>query len=122
MGVFSEEETNARVEVMYEAYNTTIGIEASTMIDMVNTAFIPAFAQDLSIYKDAPDLAGDRKKLYSSVKTETEKLAKMVKDAPHDMVAEAEYLCDTVKGQMSALRAMVDEAEGLLAKGLYPYP
>merc|ERR1711920_1098598 len=32
--------------------------------------------------KDAHDLAGDRKKLYASVKTETEKLEKMMKETP----------------------------------------
>merc|ERR1719229_2036870 len=72
LGVFSEEETKARAEVMYEAYNTTLSVEASTMVDMVNTAFIPAFAKDLALYKDAPDLVGDRKTLYASVKAETE--------------------------------------------------
>merc|ERR1719229_1145372 len=59
LGVFTEEETKARAEVMYEAYNTTLSIEASTMVDMVNTGFMPAFAQDLALYKDAPDLVGD---------------------------------------------------------------
>merc|ERR1712228_813226 len=122
LGVFSEEETKARAEVMYEAYNTTLTIEANTMVDMVYTGFLPAFAQDMALYKDAPELAGDRKKLFMSVRAETEKLAKMVKDAPHDMVKEAEYLCDMVKAQMVAVRALVDEAEGLLEKGLYPYP
>merc|ERR1712228_67118 len=122
LGVFTEEETKARAEVMYEAYNTTLSVEATTMVDMVNTAFIPAFAQDLALYKDAPDLAGDRKALYASVKAETEKLAQMTKDTPDDMEAEAEYLCDKVKEQMVQVRALVDEAEGLMEKGLYPYP
>jgi len=122
LGVYSEEETKARTEVMYEAYSTTLTIEANTMVDMVNTGFLPAFAQDMALYKDAPELAGERKKLYTSVKVETEKLAKMVKAAPHDMVQEADYLCETVKAQMVAVRALVDEAEGFLEKGLYPYP
>merc|ERR1712176_993284 len=122
LGVFSEEETKARAEVMYEAYNTTLSVEVNTMVDMVKTGFMPAFAQDLALYKDAHDLAGNRKALYTSVKTETEKLATMMKDAPHDMVAEAEYLCDKVKEQMVKVRSLVDEAEGILDKGLYPYP
>jgi len=92
------------------------------MIEMVRTGFLPAFAQDLSLYKDASDLAGNRKALFASVKTETEKLAKMMKEAPNDMVAEAEYLCDKVKDQMVKVRSLVDEAEGVLAKELYPYP
>ncbi|CAK0808585.1 unnamed protein product [Prorocentrum cordatum] len=122
LGVFTEEETKARAEVMYEAYNTTLNVEAETMVDMVNTGFIPAFAQDLALYKDAPDLAGSRKALYASVKTETEKLAKMMKETPHDMAAEADYLCEKVKDQMGKVRSLVDEAEGLLEKGLYPFP
>merc|ERR1712157_524385 len=90
LGVFSKEETKARAEVMYEAYNTTLSVEVNTMVDMVKTGFMPAFAQDLALYKDAHDLAGNRKALYTSVKTETEKLEKMMKEAPHDMAAEAE--------------------------------
>jgi len=122
LGVFSKEETKARAEVMYEAYNTTLSVEVSTMIDMVKTGFLPAFAQDLALYKDANDLVGNRKALYSSVKTETEKLAKMMKEAPNEVVAEADYLCDKVKEQMVKVRSLVDESEGMLHKGLYPYP
>jgi glutamine synthetase len=122
LGVFSKEETEARAESMYEAYNTTLSVEVGTMVDMVKTGFMPAFAQDLALYKDAKDLAGNRKELYASVKTETEKLEKMMKEAPHDMAAEAEYLCDKVKVQMVKVRSLVDEAEGILDKGLYPYP
>jgi len=122
LGVYSAEETKARTEVMYEAYNTTLSVEAATMIDMVKTGFVPAFAQDLALFKDAPELAGDRKKLYVSVKAEADKLEKMLKEVPHDMVAEAEYLCEKVKAQMATVRSLVDEAEGLLQARLYPYP
>mmetsp|Transcript_14312 Transcript_14312/g.38337 ORF Transcript_14312/g.38337 Transcript_14312/m.38337 type:complete len:102 (-) Transcript_14312:414-719(-) len=90
---------------------------------MVKTGFIPAFAQDLALYKDADDLLGDRKMLYGSVKTETEKLEKMLTQVPHgDLAAEAEYLCDKVKAQMAKVRSLVDDAEGMLDKRLYPYP
>jgi glutamine synthetase type III len=41
---------------------------------------------------------------------------------PHDLHEEATYLCETVKPQMLAVRAMVDKAEGLLEAGLYPFP
>ncbi|CAK0903152.1 unnamed protein product, partial [Prorocentrum cordatum] len=122
LGVFSKEETKARAEVMYEAYNTTLSVEVATMVDMVKTGFMPAFAQDLALYKDAHDLLGNRKSLYASVKTETEKLEKMMKEAPHDMAAEAEYLCEKVKVQMVKVRSLVDDAEGLLDQKLYPYP
>merc|ERR1719203_1150852 len=33
--IFQEDETKARSEVMYEAYNTTLGVEARTMVQMI---------------------------------------------------------------------------------------
>merc|ERR1712217_440725 len=123
MGVFSPEETEARAEVMYEAYNTTLSVEANTMVEMVRTGILPACAKDLATYKDAPALAGGRAKLYETISTETDKLSALMKAVPHDDLAkEAEYLCETVKPQMAAIRAAVDEAEGLLEASLYPYP
>merc|ERR1719504_60790 len=85
MAVFSPEETEARSEIMYEAYNTTLSIEAQTMIDMVETGILPACAQDLAFYKDSPSLAGDREKTYGSIKTENDKLKTILASAPDDM-------------------------------------
>merc|ERR1712039_517385 len=122
LGIFSREETDARAEVMYEAYNTTLTVEANTMVDMIRTGILPACAKDLAIYRDAPAMAGGRAKIYESISTENDKLVALLKAVPHDMVEEAEYLCNTVKPQMAELRKLVDEAEGLLEAGLYPYP
>merc|ERR1712014_124618 len=120
---WAQEKTEARAEVMYEAYNTTMGVEANTMVEMVRTGILPACAKDLATYKDAPALAGGRAKLYETISTETDKLSALMKAVPHDDLAkEAEYLCETVKPQMAAIRAAVDEAEGLLEASLYPYP
>merc|ERR1712176_1104543 len=122
LGIFSAEEVEARAEVMYEAYNTTLSVEAKTMIEMVQTGILPACAADLSVYKDSPQLAGARSKVYSGIATETDKLSSLLEKVPHDMVKEAEYLCETVKPQMHAVRQLVDQAEGLIQAGLYPYP
>merc|ERR1712217_773698 len=122
LGVLSTEETEARAEVMYESYNTTLSIEAKTMIDMVETGILPACAQDLALYRDSPSFAGDREKTYASIKVENDKLKTILAKVPHDMVQEAEFLCDTVKPQMAVVRGLVDNAEGLLRKDLYPYP
>merc|ERR1711972_1152707 len=51
MGIFSPEETEARSEIMYEAYNTTLCIEAQTMIDMVQSGILPACSKDLATFK-----------------------------------------------------------------------
>jgi len=122
MKVLSKEESAALAETMYENYITTLSIEVETMVQMVSTAFLPAFAKDLGAYKDAPELAGDRSKLYATVKAEMEKLQSVSAASPHGLKEEAAYLCNTVKPQMEALRACVDDAERLMDKSLYPYP
>merc|ERR1712039_650555 len=88
LGIFSREETEARAEVMYEAYNTTLSVEANTMVEMVRTGILPACAKDLPIYKDAPAMAGGRAKIYESISTENDKLVALLKAVPHDMVEE----------------------------------
>merc|ERR1719174_3300231 len=95
--ILSAEETEARSEVMYEAYNTTLVVEANTLVNMVQTGILPACAKDLATYKDAPSLAGDRQKVYG-----------LIKNIPEDMVKEAEYLCNVVKAQMQVVRNFVD--------------
>jgi glutamine synthetase len=122
MAVFTPEETEARSEIMYEAYITTLSIEAQTMIDMTESGILPACAKDLALYKDSLGLAGDREKVYGSIKIECDELKNTLANMPHDMAKEAEYLCETVKPQMARLRDGVDKAEGLMSKGLYPYP
>merc|ERR1712232_1524941 len=67
LGIFSAEEVEARAEVMYEAYNTTLSVEAKTMVEMVQTGILPACASDLAIYKDSPQLAGARSSVYSAI-------------------------------------------------------
>merc|ERR1712203_1276416 len=37
MGIYTPAETEARSEVMYEAYNTTLTVEAETMVRMLET-------------------------------------------------------------------------------------
>merc|ERR1712050_223840 len=70
MGIFSAEECDARAEVMFENYNTTLSVEVETLIDMIETGILPACAKD----KAKPALAGDREATYASIKTETDKL------------------------------------------------
>jgi len=122
MGVFSEEECEARAEVMFENYTTTLNIEAGTLVDMVETGILPACAKDMAKYAAMPELAGKRSTVYQSIKAETDKLKALISKKPHELRAEATYLCETVKPQLLAVRSCVDEAEGLLEAGLYPYP
>merc|ERR1719264_1859398 len=122
MKVFSSDECDARQEVMLESYNTTICVEVSTLITMVDTAIIPACAADMALYAGMTSLKGNREATYTSIKKETDELKKLFANKPHDLTAEATYLCDKVKPQMAAVRAAVDKAEGLIQQDLYPFP
>merc|ERR1712113_169615 len=114
--------SKAKQEVMFENYCTTLCVEVNTLIDMVETGIIPACARDLATYAAMPKLAGERQATYMSIKDETDKLKALNAKKPHDLQAEATYINDTIKPQMQAIRTLVDKAEGLLEKGLYPYP
>jgi glutamine synthetase len=122
MGIFEPEEVVARQELMYENYNVCVVTEAKTIVKMVDSGILPACAKDLSIYKDAPMLAGDRAHLYTAIKQENDKLKDLLSALPHDLEQEAFFLCQNVKPQMDTLRSFVDKAELVMEAGLYPYP
>merc|ERR1712084_1423 len=122
MGIFSAEECDARAEVMFENYVTSMGVEVQTLVDMINTGILPACAKDMAKYAAMPALGGERQATYTGIKKETDKLSQLFEKKPHDMQAEAKYFCDVIKPQMLELRKLVDKAEGLLEAGLYPYP
>merc|ERR1711998_373200 len=121
MGIFERAEVDARQELMYENYSICVSTEAQTLIQMVDSGIIPACAKDLSIYMDAPKLAGDRPKVYDRISAENQKLKEMLSKVPSDSSEkEAFYYCETVKPQMEVVRAQVDQAEELMSKDLYP--
>jgi len=121
LAIMTEEETKARADVMWEAYNTTLSVEVKTLIQMVETGILPACAKDLNSY-GVSKLAGTRSKTYEGIVAEKDKLTALMGKLPSDMVKEAEYLCNIVKPQMETLRKLVDEAEDLMESSLYPYP
>jgi len=123
LDIFSAEECDARAEIMFENYITTLSIEVDTLINMVDTGILPACVKDLDNFAALPVLAGERKATYEGIKTETDKLKSLFGKRPHtDLKAEATYICDVVKPQMAEVRKFVDKAEGLIEKTLYPYP
>merc|ERR1719282_443451 len=88
--IYQEDETKARQEVMYEAYNTTLTVEVNTLIQMVETGILPACAKDLAAYGESK-LAGGRAELYARIATECEKLKQLLTRMPSDMEKEAEF-------------------------------
>jgi len=122
MNVMSKDESSALAETMYENYITTLSIEVETMLNMVQTGFVPAFAKDLTAYKEVPELVGNRRKLYCQVQAEADKLKNIFEGMEGGLKDEAAYLCNKVKPQMDVLRKCVDDAEKLMDKSNYPYP
>merc|ERR1719265_865380 len=124
MGIFEPAETEARAEVMYEAYVTTLSVEADTMVCMVETGILPACAKDLAKYEKAPRLSENRSSLYEQISAEKTKLKKLLSEVSSkgSIEEEAIFFCEKVKPQMAVLRSVVDEAEGVMEVGLYPYP
>jgi glutamine synthetase len=126
LGIFSANECEARQAVMFENYNTTVKIEADTLLHMIETGIIPACANDYTkfVEEGLMDFLGDdRSETYKGIKAESDKLRELLAKVPHgDLPQEAEYFCNTVKPQMVAIREVVDKAEGLMEQGLYPYP
>jgi len=123
LGIFTTEECDARAEIMFENYITTLGVEVATLINMIETGILPACTKDLATYAALPALAGEREATYKGVKAASDKLKELFEKCPHgDLKAEATYLCDVVKPQMVEVRKLTDKAEGLIEKDLYPYP
>lgn len=122
MGIFEEEEVDARAELMFEDYCQVLHTEAATLIKMVETGILPACAKDMAIFKDAPFLAGNKQEMYEAIKRENDQLKGLMVAHHHDLQTEAFYLCDTVKPQMEKVRSLVDKAEGLMQAEFYPYP
>merc|ERR1712107_446135 len=82
MGIFSDEECDARAEVMFENYATTLSVEVETLVDMIETGILPACAKDMAKYQAMPSLAGDRKATYDKIKAETDKLGSSLTSGP----------------------------------------
>eukprot|EP00306_Pavlova_sp_CCMP459_P014829 CAMPEP_0185211392 /NCGR_PEP_ID=MMETSP1140-20130426/67003_1 /TAXON_ID=298111 /ORGANISM="Pavlova sp., Strain CCMP459" /LENGTH=749 /DNA_ID=CAMNT_0027779235 /DNA_START=16 /DNA_END=2265 /DNA_ORIENTATION=+ len=122
-GVFLPEEVEARSGVMFENYATLIKIEATTMIEMVNTGLIPACARDLKTYEGSK-LGQKREELYLALQTACEDLEATSAGLPHDAdeAAEAHYCADKIVPAMTACRKAADAAEGLIERSLYPFP
>eukprot|EP00927_Polykrikos_kofoidii_P022298 TRINITY_DN2084_c0_g1_i4.p1 TRINITY_DN2084_c0_g1~~TRINITY_DN2084_c0_g1_i4.p1 ORF type:complete len:701 (+),score=125.60 TRINITY_DN2084_c0_g1_i4:86-2188(+) len=123
MGIFNDDECEARAEVMIENYVSTLCTEVETLVNMIETGILPSCAKDMAKYEGClKQFAGDRETTYFGIKAETNKLKAMFKERPDGTGVEATYLCDVIKPQMSVIRTLVDKAEGLIEAHLYPYP
>ena len=138
--VYSEEELNARYEILVENYSKVINIEALTMTDMVNKDILPAvsaFACSLAktlekkkaVASDIPcvyetELLKDISSLSDAVYNKVKDLeANMLCCADcSDSTALAKYSRDNVFSLMTELRILVDELETKTSSAYWPYP
>mmetsp|Transcript_26378 Transcript_26378/g.77468 ORF Transcript_26378/g.77468 Transcript_26378/m.77468 type:complete len:721 (+) Transcript_26378:44-2206(+) len=122
-GVYGPEEVEARTNVMFEKYAVTIKVEATALIDMVNTGIAPACARDLRTY-EGTKMAQHREEVYLHVQDTATALANICAEIPHDAdeAAEAHYCAEKIVPAMVECRKACDMAEGLIEKALYPFP
>ena len=139
-GVYSETELKSRCDIMLDNYCKAVLIEAETMVDMAEKQLIPAVEKYVSkICETAiskknfmPDISCDYEhglvKTLSSLTERGQALARELKEAVvHvkdfcDIISEADYIRDGILPKMSALRAVVDEAETKTAAEYWPIP
>lgn len=125
MGVLKDHEMTARKDIALGEYTNTLMTEALCSINMTDTGFLPACAQDLQCYSGAAEaLAGTRKEVYHKISAEVTDLKQLIHDFPADAepTEQAGYMCEKVKPQMDKLRVVADEAERLCNSDLWPYP
>ena len=138
--IFTETELHSRYEILMESYAKKLRIEALTMADMARRQILPAVtaytreltASALDKKRLSPDIACDyeedtAKKLSAcagALHRAVEQLQGDIAsaDAIGDVTEQAVFYKDTVLGDMAAVRAPADEAEGLMSREAWPFP
>ncbi len=137
--VMSAHELFARQMIMYETYSNTLSIEAKTMVDIARSQIVPAIEKYLNkLCKNAKlkmDMGLDSNSVrlekdlieklsllsYSIFDTATELEAAHKRATEKDSAAdEAIFYKDTVVPLMAVLRDVVDGAETIMPKDMWP--
>lgn len=137
-GVMSPDELQARVEVLHENYASVLGIEARTMVNMVNTMVIPAAARYQSEIAEA---VGNAKNAGVESVALKARLAELVEwtdrlHAGNKAIEEAMGKCESIRSEekrtkavrtkilpaMEQTRTACDAIESLVSEDLWPLP
>jgi len=128
--VFSEAEMHSRNEILFEAYEKLIKIEARTMVDMAHHDLLPSIssyisylkANDNSAYETetASELSDLLGKAFHALKDLEARLEKAVNEA--DVIKSAFVCKDEVIPAMAELRGYIDKAETLTAAEYWAIP
>lgn len=126
MKVYDRSELESRQNNMFDAYAQIVSIEARVMVQMMDTAVIPAMAQDLKTYETplTKHFIGEREVVYKRAFEATKKLKEILFHASkyEDGCDLAFYYSEKVLPAMAEVREAHDEAETLIATSLYPFP
>lgn len=137
-GVYTRSEAIARAKIQLENYVKTMRIEALTMVDMAKRQIYPAVSKYVN---DLCAAMASKKALFSSLPCAEEetliktlavaaenvmglskKLERDLADMPTDAQEAAKRMAHVVAPDMARLREVVDGAETLCAKELWPFP
>lgn len=122
MNVFTAEELEARQEVMVERFTADIGIEADTMLQMIQTGVLPACAQDLKSFENT-GIGASRQAVYGELDQEVSNFIGVLNAMPDGSALEqAKYSQYNIRPAMDSLRAKCDAAELICDDALWPYP
>ena len=139
--IFTEKEVRSRCEILTENYVTVIGIEASTMAEMINREIVPSAEKYLNVLTGtylakknagfgAPVCALEER-LITSISKENEKLWKSAAALSsatatlktiEDVKVAANFCRDTVIPAMDEARCHADALETVVDKEFWPYP
>ena len=111
-GVLSNEELESRYNTYVESYETVIGIEASTAMDIARTMIIPAAVTAIAEYAVVPAVASITGEMSALLEQTVAGIA--VLEAAEGPAAEIVA--------MNELRAAVDALEALVPADLWPMP
>jgi glutamine synthetase len=126
-GVLTERELHARYEVYIEQYVIKTNIEAETTFDIAKTSILPAaitYYNQIQTSGLGIDVAKGLKEGLAGLAFAIDELATANLDENHptDVIAEADYMCDTVLPKMLAVREAADELERIVPDNLWPLP
>jgi glutamine synthetase len=111
-GVLSNEELESRYNTYVEVYETLIGIEANTALDIAKTMIVPAAVTAITEYSVVPAVAGMVGEMSDLLEKTVAGIAKL--EAAEGPAAEI--------AAMNELRASVDALEAIVPADLWPLP
>jgi glutamine synthetase len=131
LGVLSERELAARVEIAWERYVKVGNIEANAALDIARTMIMPAAVRYLGqlaaaasssrAVESLSDMIGERVDQLAAAVDQLERAQHTAHEAGWAQ-EEARVFVESVIPAQNALRAIVDELETLVADDLWPLP